>query len=344
MGHSDFGLVSANICLSVGHEGGGTWIQALQPPAPGTSAGQDADAGTGYTIAPGEVSLDGVSVSSQKEVQSQDAGEQTNHCQLGCVTLHASPLWHAGVHTTSSIKRYIMTVFFLSTEWTDAARRIQNRAIDVLVLQEAKAARAAVELLKCSLHVNPVDTESWSYLMTAYARLEQWEEAVEAGRTATQLGVQKGNGNFGNWAQLGENLVALALAATEETAADTADIWDEAVDAYREAGRLAQIQPEAAIGGRSKRAAALAGLGGALRQRAASDADTIESGLVLKEALDWDKDNEAAWAELGLLLLQAGELEAGKVCAAHVLRIQRLEEEEEAKLARRDISLGFGTT
>jgi tetratricopeptide (TPR) repeat protein len=227
-----------------------------------------------------------------------------------------------------------LTIFFLSTEWTDAARRIQNRAIDVLRIKEAKAARAAVELLHCALHLNPVDTESWANLMTAYARLEQWEEAAESGRTATQNGNER---NFGNWAQLGETLVAFAASKNrqQEPTATTAAVWDEAVDSYREAIRLTKIQPEAAIGGPSKHAAALAGLGGALRQRAASDTDTMASGLLLKEALDWDGDNVMAWSELGLLMASAGEWEAAKVCAAHVLRIQRVEEEDalrEAKL------------
>lgn len=338
--HSDFGLVSANICLSVGHEGGGTWIEALEPPPDGDGNGQH-DAGAGFTIAPGEKSPSAILKDQQAKPSKQGDCIQNNSCQLGCVTFHASPLWHAGVHTTSSIRRYIMTVFFISTEWIDAARRIQNRAIDILVIKDAKASRAAVELLKCSLHINPVETESWSYLMTAYARLEQWEDAVEAGRTATQLDVRNNSGNFGNWAQLGENLGALADSKEETTASscssDSVDMLrDEAVDAYREAVRLAKIQPEAAISGKAKHSAALAGLGGALHQRAASEADTVESGLVLKEALDLDNDNEAAWAELGVLLLEAGELEACKVCAAQMLRIQRLEVEEEDKVVQRD--------
>jgi len=362
--HSDFGLVSANICLSVGHEGGGTWIEALEPP-PGYGDGdghdgQDAGAGAGFTIAPGE--LPPSASASFKHPQDPKVNqqnnphnhqEQNNACQLGHVTFHASPLWHAGAHTTSSIKRYIMTIFFISTEWPDAARRIQNRAIHILAIKNktttAKASLAAIELLKCSLHLNPVDTESWSTLMTACARLGLWEEAVEAGRTATQLDLRNHCGNFGNWAQLGENLVALADANANDATTKTEKsnnsasrpsgmvdrLRDEAVNAYREAVRLAKIQPLAAISTSSKHSAALAGLGGALRQRAASEADTIEAGLVLKEALDLDNDNEAAWTELCVLFLKGGELDAGQVCAVNVLRIQQLEEEEVEEVGTR---------
>ena len=62
--HGDFSLVTVNVALSSGHEGGGTWVQALGP----------------------------------------DGGETIRIADIGHALLHSGPLWHAGAHTEKGVR------------------------------------------------------------------------------------------------------------------------------------------------------------------------------------------------------------------------------------------------
>ena len=62
--HGDFSLLTINLALSVGHEGGGTWIQALGP----------------------------------------DGGETIRITDVGHALIHSGPLWHAGARTEVGVR------------------------------------------------------------------------------------------------------------------------------------------------------------------------------------------------------------------------------------------------
>ena len=62
--HGDFSLVTVNVALSSGHEGGGTWVQALGP----------------------------------------DGGETIRIANVGHALLHSGPLWHAGARTEKGVR------------------------------------------------------------------------------------------------------------------------------------------------------------------------------------------------------------------------------------------------
>ena len=62
--HGDFSLLTINVALSVGHQGGGTWIQALGP----------------------------------------DGGETIRIADVGHALIHSGPLWHAGARTEAGVR------------------------------------------------------------------------------------------------------------------------------------------------------------------------------------------------------------------------------------------------
>jgi len=64
VGHGDFSLVTVNVALSSGHEGGGTWVQALGP----------------------------------------DGGETIRIADVGHALVHSGPLWHAGARTEVGVR------------------------------------------------------------------------------------------------------------------------------------------------------------------------------------------------------------------------------------------------